>query len=312
MAEHWITTRKALEIAKDADALLVRLRTGRLKAKADVLIWDGQSKDRVAVPARFWDHDVYYEPHFDWHRGDFVNGIDGFQEIKAIGVSIDAGDLLDMVPFERRGLVARSLSVTGDPEWLSAQEAKRLVQNANRANLMIAGGLIIEQARLGFVVARAVIATCERHGDLNEWTWQRREWDVPATFWGEFIEGRNSVQDWSMGLFSGSGRLDSSICTLTLSGAHFHRPSLEAFLGLPEDEGDSEQEGGKRGRRPKYDWPWAVSAVWWQLNRGELIPETQADVEKAMIAVLKTNKEEPGESTVRPYASIVFEDYMRS
>ncbi len=312
MVEHWISARKALEIVIDDGALLVRLRNGRLKARADTLFLGDERRERVAVPQSFWRHDIYYDPHFDWHAGDFVNGSDEYEEIKAIGVSLDAAGVLEMVPFDQRGLVARGLSVAGSPDWITAQEAKRLVYTASRANVMIAEQLISEQAKLGFVVARAVLAQCQRHGDLGDWTWEEREWDVPTQFWADFLDGRSGVQDFAVGHFSGSGFLGGAVCSITLSGVHFHRPSLEAFLRLGEEQAPTTETEVRRGRRPSYDWPWAVNAIWGRLSRSELVPESQADIEKALMEVLKVGKVEPGESTVRPYASTIYDEYMRT
>lgn len=165
---------------------------------------------------------------------------------------------------------------------------------------------------MGFVVARAVLAQCERHGSYNKMAWEEREWDVPLWFWSNFTGGKSTFEDWAVGQFSGAGATGGTDCSITMSGVHFHRPSLEAFLGLSNAQAGKIATEVPRGRRPSYDWPWAVSTIWGRLSRGELIPATQSDIEMAMIDVLKVGNVEPGESTVRPYAKMIFEDYMRT
>lgn len=310
MAEHWISTRKAIEIIKSEDALVERLRTGAIRARAERLATENRVAERVMVDRDFWRHDVYYDPTFDWQTGDCRSTIDGI-ETSISGVSIDVAGVLEIVPFEQRGLVARGLSVAGSPDWVSAQEAKRLVYSASRANVNIAGQLITEQAKLGFVVARAVLAQCQRHNDPIEWTWEEREWNVPTEFWAEFLYGSASEQDWSVGRFSGSGIWRGSICSITLSGVHFHRPSLEAFLGIPEEVASPEKDTSNRGRKSLYKWPETISAIWGQIYRGELQPKVQAEIEQAMLKFLASPDGGPGESTVRPYAKAIFDEFLK-
>lgn len=73
---------------------------------------------------------------------------------------------------------------------------------------------------------------------------------------------------------------------------------------LPKDE--------RRGRRPKYDWPAASVAVFGMIHRGDLKPETQADVERALIAHLTRNDDAPSESTVRPFAKLIWEEQAKA
>jgi hypothetical protein len=176
---------------------------------------------------------------------------------------------------------------------------------------MISDRIIIEQARLGFVVARAVLAQCERHTSRSQLAWEEREWDVPTWFWSDFIGARSSFEEWGVGQFSGSGVAGGVNCTITLSGVHFHRPSLEAFLGLTDEAGPPETQTSKRGRTPTYRWPETVSAIWGQIYRGDLKPKFQADIEKAMIKLLGPPDASAGESTVRPYAKIVFDEFLK-
>lgn len=145
MAEHWIPTRKAIDIIKNEDALRERLASGALRARAERQTTGSKTLLRVAIDRNFWQHDIYYDPTFDWQVGDCRSTING-HETAITGVTVEVSGLLEMVPFEQRGLVARSLSVAGHVDWLTSQDAMRLVQTAKRANLTSPERVIIEQA----------------------------------------------------------------------------------------------------------------------------------------------------------------------
>ncbi|KHS41597.1 hypothetical protein NJ75_04651 [Novosphingobium subterraneum] len=78
------------------------------------------------------------------------------------------------------------------------------------------------------------------------------------------------------------------------------------------EHGASIDNDNNRGRRPTYDWHTACSSIWGMLLRSELIPEVQADVEKALITLLAKGDKEPSVSTVRPYAKIIFQEYSKA
>ena len=65
------------------------------------------------------------------------------------------------------------------------------------------------------------------------------------------------------------------------------------------------------GRKPKYDWDKASNEIWGKIYRGELFPKKQADIESALIEYLAKGDEEPGESTVRPYARRIWIEFER-
>ncbi|MCK0097826.1 hypothetical protein MWU38_00385 [Qipengyuania sp. S6317L1] len=75
---------------------------------------------------------------------------------------------------------------------------------------------------------------------------------------------------------------------------------------------EAASERATRGRRPKYDWPESVLAVFGFIHRGELRPETQADIERALIAYLSGEEGGPSESTVRPYAKLIWTESQKA
>lgn len=74
----------------------------------------------------------------------------------------------------------------------------------------------------------------------------------------------------------------------------------------------AESRGAKRGRRPKYDWPESVLAVFGHIHRGDFKPENQADIERALISHLSSEEGGPSESTVRPYAKLIWEESQKA
>jgi hypothetical protein len=307
MAEHWIPASKAIEIAKDEIALCTRLHAGLISARADLLIIDHKEERSAKIPQGFWWSEGHAALQQNWQSGDFETWIDQKVQCKAFGVTFALSEVLEIVPFERRALIARSLSVAGDPDWVSAKEALRLSFEA--ANKLKPGEAILELARLGFVSGKAVNLLAYRRGPTeHEILWEQREWDIEPWFWQDFtLPGKVSL-DWALGKFSASGTGPTAIQYVMLSGVHFHRESLAA-LDAPKSLKPEASEQ-KRGRKPQYDWTAASSAVWGSLHRGELIPETQADIELALIEVLTKGDIAPSESTVRPFAKPIWEEFQ--
>lgn len=314
MTEQWIPARKAIEIIPDEHALIGRLRSGLLIARGDVRASVSNAAGFGTIKPEFWAHDPFFDLQSNWETGDFTNSMNGDDSVDALNVSIALSGILEMVPFQDRGLLVRSLSVAGNAEWMTSQSARALLFTTS-INPASAGSWIVEQARLGFVVARAVQAQCRIGATSGKWSWAEREWDVPTWFWNDFTSERSSAQDWVIGRFSGNGRTPQGSGSITLTGLHFHKRTLDALLGV--NSGIDSQPAGhanvesKRGRRPTYDWHAASSAIWGQLHRGDLKATTQADVEQALIAVLSRGGQEPSESTVRPYAKTIFEEYIK-
>lgn len=313
MAEQWIPAKLALEIVKDERSLIDRLRTDLLTTRARMIKSKFETVEGRPVGPGFWEIDPYFSFKADWDRGDFTNCIDGELDVDVYGLEIELSGILDMMPFEQRGLVLRSISVAGNRDWISARDAYAICFDSRSPNK--AGSWLIEQASLGFLVARAVQAERVPRVSGSKPKWVGREWDVPAWFW-EKCRSRNATTSWPDGRFSVQGADAFGQDNMVLRDVHFHKPTLEAALvnevtPVAGPHENVEQENN-RGRRPTYDWHTACSSVWGMLLRSELIPEVQADVEKALIALLAKGDREPSESTVRPYAKIIFQEYLKA
>lgn len=315
MADQWIPARKALEIVNSELTLTNALRSGRLKAKAELVKASNDEYSANPIRADFWQTDRYQEFKADWRTGYFSNVIDGIIEVYIYGLTIELSGILQLVPAEERGLIAQRLSVAGDPDWLTALEARALCFSV--VNPINAAAWLREQARLGFATARAVSAEMKRASYDDYRIWTEREWDVPVWFWGNFKNASSSQQSWETGSFSSRGQTPGGSGEVILSGVHFHAPTLRRLTGQtdeqPSETTPDNEETGKKGRKPTYDWFAATSAVWGKLFRDELrpLPENQADIEKALIAELRIGDKEPGESTVRPYAKYIFDEFEK-
>ena len=311
MAEQWIEASAALRIAGNIDSLCARLHSGLAQSRAAKFEVGDEVRIDAVVPKGFWWAEGHESLKQDWATGDFSTWIDQKHHRRAFGVQFALSGLLEMVDFERRPVIARSFSVAANNDWLSASEARRFWYSNCSDNPASAGLAIVEQARLGFVAARAILAQTST-GSPNglNWDWEEREWNIPGWFWQQFTIAERSHQNWELAKFSGKGRAPVEITYMTLSGVHFHRASLEALVR--RDDQPEQKSTGKGGRNPAYDWDSAVTAIWGEIHRGELIPDNQAQVEVAMIRWLAKGDKEPSESTVRPFAKRIWTEFSKA
>lgn len=319
MAYEWIAAETALRFLTDAafpylyqQAICERAHSGMIAAKADLLIWAGEEHRNRIVPKEFWWAEGHEALEQNWEAGDFRTWIDQKVEVKAFGVSFDFNGILELASPEARAEGMRRISVLGDPQWLTAKELHRLVYERNA--ISCAGPIIIEACTMGHLSARAVRASgIERtYGTMGtERSWGAREWDVPVWFWRDYTKTERSSLDWSTGKMRGKGRRNQIDETIELQGVHFHRSGLP-LLGIADSAGAALlSEKAKPGRRPTYDWGRAIANVWGQIYRGDMKPDTQADIERALQATLSEGDHEPTESTVRPYAKHIWEEFQR-
>ena len=283
MTEHWIEAHQAKEIAGSSHSLCERLRDGLIASRAETFVRHDQALSAALLPKEFWWAGGYDALEQDWAAGQFSTWIDRAFHWKAYGVQMALSGVLEMLPFNDRAVTARALSVAGDVGWISARAAKQFAYDKAGAIPMKAGAAIIVQARLGFITARAVTATCFRGGrDDTAPQWEEREWDVPTWFWDRFADPDSSAQDWELGTFSGKGVGPEGLRYFTLRDVRFMRASLDALLPstllappiLPAKSG---------GRPPAAFADDLMCAIWASIYRGDLQPKRQADVERAIL-----------------------------
>lgn len=231
MAEHWIEASVALELIGSNSALCARLHAGLIKSQARTIFVDNERRQETILPREFWAVDRYSHFVEDWAAGDFSAVVEHSELWVALGVRFDLSGVAEMLPFERRALVARQLSVSGNPRWLSAKESRRFAYEICGVNPSSAGDFILEQARLGFLAGRAVLAQGAR-GRLEEnWIWEFREWDIPVWFWEDAPMEVHSSQDWELGKFAGPAKGARGAKWVTLSGVHFSSETVRALAG---------------------------------------------------------------------------------
>jgi len=320
MPNEWITAATALRYLSDQPytyneerAICERAHSGLIATRAETLIWNGEERRLAKIPNEFWWAEGQDALTQNWETGDFSTWIDRKFEVKAFGVSFDFLAIADLIPAEKRAAGMQRISVAADPHWLPARDLTRLLYA--KINPARAGSMVIEACALGQLSARAAHAAGSisiRDRNRSSFEWAAFEWDVPIWFWRDFTKAGESTQDWQLGKASGKGLRDGASETISLQGLHFHRSGL-AFLGLDGLEGeDDAQARSNRGRRPKYDWPAASAAIWGKIFRGDLQPGTQADIERAFQIHLAAGDREPSESTVRPFAKIIWDEFQKA
>lgn len=315
MAHEWIKAGLARHYVSQGDfdyqaamRICERAHSGLIAAKAEIVIWQGQEKKNCRIPKGFWWAEGHEALTQNWEAGDFTTWIDNKIEVKVFGVSFDFVALSQLVPADRQATALRTISVIAEEDWLSSQEVMHLMYDKFGPNS--AAGALLEACALGQIAARAMRASGE--GGSDDSGWAAIEWDVPLWFWRGFSDAASSTRDWILGKVQGRGVGPAGSDFIKLQGVHFHRSGL-ANLGLQvAHQASDPAPAGKRGRRPEYDWPAASTAIWGQLVRGELIPTSQAQIEVALQTLLAKGDKEPSESSVRPHAKAIWEEFVKA
>lgn len=322
MPIEWITAATALRYLShqqftynEQRSICERAHSGLIDARAETLIWNGEEHKLRRIPKEFWWAEGHEALNQNWETGDFSTWIDQKVEVKAFGVSFDFLAITDLIPAELRAEGMRRISVAANPAWIHARDLTKQIYVHRGTSSPPAGSIIVDACALGQLTARAARASNCASGSPTipgqPAEWVAIEWDVPIWFWRDFTKPGESSQNWQLGTAKGKGRRGRITETIELQGLHFHRSGL-AFLGLPDNESEEASKGSSnRGRRPKYDWSAACVAIYGQLERGDLKPRVQADIEKALIAYLSVGDDGPPESTVRPYAKLVWEEFQK-
>lgn len=317
MSHEWIKAALALEYVSD-DLLdySARLRicerahAGLIAAKAERIIWSGKEERDRLIGKGFWWAEGREALNQDWCAGDFSTWIDQRVKVQAFGVSFDFTALSELVPADKQAAALRRISVIADEDWISASDLFRAMSTKGGPF----AAKLLEACQLGQIAGRAMRAKRFRRGGLSEpdhHIWGAIEWDIPLCFWRDFVTSDHAKIDWRLDKFSGRGGNKHHFEDIELQGVHFHRSGL-INLGIEEAPIETGRVDANRGRRPKYDWPAASLHIFGLINRGDFKPECQADIEKALIEHLAEGDDAPGESTVRPYAKLIWEENLKA
>ena len=191
---------------------------------------------------------------------------------------------------------------TDPPEWLSAVEAYRQIVAATWApgtNVAIA-----QRAHAGLLRARALMFIAGQNSQADA--------DVPKEFW--WAGGHEALeQNWQTGDFE--TWIDRKIHMRAL-GVQFHLGDLKksfpnVFKGVPAAPATPEASAGRGGRPPAEWW----DDLWIEMCRalylGDLKPQRQADIEKAMNDWIGSKGESAASSTVRSRARKLWQALSR-
>lgn len=315
MSYEWIKASLALDYVSDGHndyasrvRICQRAHAGLVASRADKIVRPTREDLDLELDKGFWWAGGREALRQDWEAGDFTTWIDEKIEIKAFGVSFDFIAISELVPAEKRAAALRRISALSQKDWISARDlARRLKAETGQRDVERA---IVEFCQIGQISGRALLATgvVDNNSSLS---WRAREWDIPLWFWREFATS-NYLQDWELNKAHGRGMRGRWLTEIELQGVHFHRSGL-ASIGLGEREGHgSPQQTSQKGRKPKYDWPAATVSVFGQIYRGILQPNSQADVERALIEHLSEGDDEPSPSSVRPYAKLVWTESQKN
>lgn len=241
-----------------------RCHAGLIRSRAQIFIQHDEEITDANLPPEFWWARGHAALEQNWKTGDFSTWMDHKLHWRAFSVRFALDDLLKMVPFEQHAAIRRRLSVAGNPAWVTAREARRFAYGKAGHNPATAGNIIVEQCRLGFVIARAVEMRFALGGSPSDWTRVEREWDVPLWFWQNFTTQGASSQTWEQGLFAGRGRAPQGYGWITLNGVHFLRSSLDVLLPAAPVLDDDREPGEIR----KPPLPEAELRRWWDKLAG--------------------------------------------
>lgn len=194
MANQWISCAKALEIVGgpdpaffDKQSLLNGAANGRIRARAlcyvefdefEQATWEGYDCE---LPAASWNFDEANELSNDWVTGDFEKIVLSLR-FCATGVSFNLEEVLELVPFEKRATILRSLSVASNVDWISTRSARAMLVADGQLSENDAESLLLDHCKQGLVSARAVLLELTYHADAHRPNIHEREWDVSLCF----------------------------------------------------------------------------------------------------------------------------------
>jgi len=136
---------------------------------------------------------------------------------------------------------------------------------------------------------------------------------LPASFWSTLSRSdhRDRNLDWVLGDFSYTFGQNDYCASGDAFDVHFDARGIPGSFGSVEADSAATKDQRSAGRPAKFDWPKTVLAIFGLIYRGDLKPENQAEIERALIAHLDDKNGGPSQSTVRPYAKLIWEEYNK-
>jgi len=228
----WIEAALALDIATDSgsktaaiQSICQRAHAGLIRSTAHTFTTGDERKSNVGLPKKFWWAEGHEALEQNWTTGDFSTWLENTVQLQAFGVRFALDDILELLPVEQRAVVAKRYSVAGNPDWLPAKDTCAIVAKREFISFLTAGRKIIDQAKLGFVTARAVEMRSTTEGRFYSENIER-EWDVPTWFWQQYCDPERSLQNWETGKFKGRTYTSLSPRSVELSDVHFLKSTI--------------------------------------------------------------------------------------
>lgn len=318
MPPQWISAKTALdifaEISGEALAIMAMCRGAHLgiyKSRARSLSVSGRLSHDAPIPTEFWWAEGAEGLKQDWNLGDFETWLNQNSLLQAQGVEFDFSDIRESLEPENAAIIARRLSVAGNPAWMNAQDARTIIHTNMGASALRAGDVLIEQCKLGFIAAKAIIWQQTSPGMPHDWAIEEREKDIPAWFWSDFLIPKESSQDWEIGTFLGHGMGPDGVCWITLKAVHFYRPSIDAIkVGVPVAQ-ITENKPRPAGRPPAAFWDDLWNEIWGRVYEGDFNPKRQSEIEAAMLQWASDNGHKLSVSVARERARKMWARYQR-
>lgn len=328
MAENWISAAQAYQRLEAANvlgcgyAICARAYDGVVATRAKVLVIGSKREVDVEVPPAFWWARGESALEQNWKTGDFSTWIDSAVHCRAYGVTFREGDIDAMLPEPAAAKFGIARALLGN--YAPAAKCLQELEASTHLPLAAIQAEILRHCRAGLVAARCDKMHIETHNRYGTESDDRDSCVVADWFWRMCDADPDAVMNWDSGRFSGAGPVDGDFTRCRISGLEFEVKDIidiEAMLlshqktsqPMVSDESDTDASPQtKRGRKPSYDWDAAVTAIWGKIYRGDLVPDSQAAIELAFIALLKVGDKEPSESTVRPYASRIWNEMQKA
>ena len=159
-------------------AICNRAHSGILRSRAKLSVMGGTRSNDTEVGSFFWWAKGEAALKQNWASGDFSTFINKTVPCQVFGVTFAVDDLLDMLPANQRAEAARLLSVAGSSEWVRANEAAQLA--CRLPGVRNGRTFLIEEARLGLLQGRAVMAQAYTVEASRQLAWEEREWTIPT------------------------------------------------------------------------------------------------------------------------------------
>ena len=169
----------------------------------------------------------------------------------------------------------------------------------------LSSGALRARAAKGFMISGDPFASESESNFENEC--------LPAAFWSalSLSEPQDQSLDWVLGDFAYSSGYNEHCASGRAFDVYFDTNGIPGASHSAEAVNAANAEQNRPGRPLHYDWPKTVLAIFGLIYRGDLKPGNQAEIERAIIDHLSDKNGGPSESTVRPFAKLVWEEYCR-